>query len=113
VRLTTQYLNHPALALGYRRQSGGKVVVYAVDHDPHAPNPAASPEGQPATHGKDQRHVEFLADADLIIHDALRELEEAALWWTAPADSTDGAKGAGQLQLLNVDGKSSAYYLTT
>ena len=41
VRVTAQYLNHPALTLGYRLESGGNTVVYAVDHEPHAANPAA------------------------------------------------------------------------
>ena len=45
VHVTTQYLNHPALALGYRLQSGGQVVVYSADHEPHAPNPAARSAG--------------------------------------------------------------------
>src|SRR5437879_8012038 len=50
VRVTTQYLNHPALALGYRLQSGGNVVVYSVDHEPHAPHPAARSQGsRPST----------------------------------------------------------------
>ena len=39
VQVTAQYLNHPALALGYRLESGGSAVVYSVDHEPHAPNP--------------------------------------------------------------------------
>jgi CheY-like chemotaxis protein/phosphoribosyl 1,2-cyclic phosphodiesterase len=89
VRLATQYLNHPALALGYRLQSGGKVVVYAVDHEPHAPNPAAGADGQPPTHGEDQRHVEFLADADLVIHDAQYTVEEYPQktgWGHTPAE---------------------------
>jgi hypothetical protein len=46
-------------------QSGGNAVVYAADHEPHAPNPAAREEGEPARHKEDQRHIDFLADADL------------------------------------------------
>ncbi|HET6365958.1 MAG TPA: MBL fold metallo-hydrolase, partial [Pseudomonadales bacterium] len=89
VQVTTQYLNHPALALGYRLQSGGKVVVYSADHEPHAPNPAARSAGEPAKHGEDQRHVEFLADADLVIHDAQYTVEEypqKAGWGHTPAE---------------------------
>ena len=41
-RVTTQYLNHPALTLGYRLQSGGNAVVYSVDHEPHACGPSPS-----------------------------------------------------------------------
>src|SRR6266542_256660 len=69
LRFATQYLNHPALALGYRLESGGTVVVYSTDHEPHAPNPVARTAADPRVHGEDRRHVEFLADADLVIHD--------------------------------------------
>ncbi|PYM29024.1 MAG: phytochrome sensor protein [Candidatus Rokuibacteriota bacterium] len=89
VRITAQYLNHPALALGYRLQSGGNVVVYSVDHEPHAPNPAARRDGEPPGHGEDQRHVEFLADADLVIHDAQYTVEEYPQktgWGHTPAE---------------------------
>jgi phosphoribosyl 1,2-cyclic phosphodiesterase len=37
ISITTQYLNHPALALGYRVAAGGVAMVYSVDHEPHAP----------------------------------------------------------------------------
>ena len=40
LRVTARYLNHPALALGYRLEADGVVVVYAVDHEPHARNHA-------------------------------------------------------------------------
>jgi CheY-like chemotaxis protein len=71
-RVTAQYLNHPALTLGYRLAVGGVTIVYATDHEPHAACPAADrglPDAEPA-HGEDRRHVDFLAGADLVIHDA-------------------------------------------
>ena len=89
VRVVTRYLNHPALALGYRLESGGVVVAYASDHEPHAPDPAARRDGQPARHGEDQRHIEFLADADLVIHDAQYTVEEYPQkkgWGHTPAE---------------------------
>src|SRR5262249_60234522 len=76
MRATTQYPNPPALTLGYRLQSGGHAVVYSVDHEPHAPNPAARAEGEPPRHKEDQRHIDFLADADLVIHDAQYTIAE-------------------------------------
>ena len=33
--IRTQYLNHPALTLGYRIEADGAVLVYATDHEPH------------------------------------------------------------------------------
>ena len=67
IKVTTHYLNHPALTLGYRMESGGATVVYACDHEPFSkPAEVASREFNP----RDQRHVEFLTGADLVIHDA-------------------------------------------
>jgi CheY-like chemotaxis protein/phosphoribosyl 1,2-cyclic phosphodiesterase len=89
VRVVAQYLNHPALALGYRLEAGGVVVVYSVDHEPHAANPAARRAGDPPMHHEDRRHVEFLADADLVIHDAQYTLEEYPQktgWGHTPAE---------------------------
>ncbi len=62
-----QYLNHPAMTLGYRLEADGETVVYALDHEPFDPT-LASGTGDFST--ADRRHVDFLADADLVIHDA-------------------------------------------
>jgi CheY-like chemotaxis protein len=83
VRVTTRYLNHPAPSLGYRLESNGVVVVYATDHEPHSRHhPGATGEAAPV-HREDARHIEFLAGADLVIHDATYTLEEypARLSW--------------------------------
>ena len=70
-QVTTQYLNHPALALGYRLEVDGVTVVYATDHEPHAGSSRASASATPrACYGEDRRHVEFLAGADLLIQDS-------------------------------------------
>jgi phosphoribosyl 1,2-cyclic phosphodiesterase/DNA-binding response OmpR family regulator len=68
IRVTTRYLNHPALTLGYRLEVDGVVVVYATDHEPHSRALAAGDARELV--GEDRRHVEFLADADLVIQDA-------------------------------------------
>jgi phosphoribosyl 1,2-cyclic phosphodiesterase len=89
MRVTTQYLNHPALALGYRLQSGGNTVVYSTDHEPHASNPAARAEGEPPRHKEDQRHIDFLSDADLVMHDAqytIAEYPQKMGWGHSPAE---------------------------
>ena len=66
--ITTHYLNHPALTVGYRLEADGASMVYASDHEPHDRRAA---EGQTkAYEGGDAAHVEFLRDADLVIHDA-------------------------------------------
>jgi phosphoribosyl 1,2-cyclic phosphodiesterase/CheY-like chemotaxis protein len=67
VTVRTQYLNHPALTFGYRLEASDATIVYASDHEPHAKHLA---DGTGEIEGEDLRHCEFLADADLVIHDA-------------------------------------------
>jgi phosphoribosyl 1,2-cyclic phosphodiesterase/CheY-like chemotaxis protein len=67
IKVTTHYLNHPALTLGYRLEADGATVVYACDHEPHSRQMALG-LGEP--NRQDQWHVDFLAGADLVIHDA-------------------------------------------
>jgi CheY-like chemotaxis protein/phosphoribosyl 1,2-cyclic phosphodiesterase len=97
VSIVTQYLNHPALALGYRVAVGGVSLVYSVDHEPHAPSPCGGsssarpvPGARPA-HAEDRRHVDFLTGADLVIHDAQYTIEEYPQkegWGHSPAEWT-------------------------
>ena len=79
-RIVAQYLNHPAVTLGYRVEADGAAVVYACDHEPFGgalwrtdavPGPVES-----ILHEGDRRHAHFLADADLVIHDAQYTPEE-------------------------------------
>jgi len=79
-RIVAQYLNHPAVTLGYRVEAEGAAIVYACDHEPFggalwrtdaAPGPLES-----ILHEGDRRHAHFLADADLVIHDAQYTPEE-------------------------------------
>src|SRR5262249_41802029 len=93
VRVVTKYLNHPALALGYRLEAGSVAVVYASDHEPHVPwvsmDSVAGADGAPPAHREDLRHVEFLAGADLLIHDAqydLAEYRDKIGWGHTPAE---------------------------
>ncbi|MGD9980044.1 MAG: MBL fold metallo-hydrolase [Hyphomonadaceae bacterium] len=74
VRVTTQYLNHPALTVGYRLEADGARVVYASDHEPHSPHAGEGHADQ--VESGDIAHAEFLRDADLVIHDAQYTAEE-------------------------------------
>jgi phosphoribosyl 1,2-cyclic phosphodiesterase/CheY-like chemotaxis protein len=67
IKVSTRYLNHPALALGYRLEADGATVVYACDHEPYSQWLAS---GQGEILGQDLGHVEFIKEADLLIHDA-------------------------------------------
>ncbi len=67
VSITTRFLNHPALTLGYRFEVDGAIVVYCCDHEPYS---RALAGGVSPITGHDDRHAEFLRGADLVIHDA-------------------------------------------
>jgi phosphoribosyl 1,2-cyclic phosphodiesterase len=72
----TQYLNHPALTLGYRIEGDGAVVCYLSDHEPF--DPTLGDGGNVSSSGQDARHVAFMAGADLVIHDAQYDAREYA-----------------------------------
>ncbi len=65
--IRTQYLNHPALTLGFRIEADGATFVYASDHEPH--DPALAGGALPRVGSADARHADFLADADVVVHD--------------------------------------------
>ncbi|HYM73521.1 MAG TPA: MBL fold metallo-hydrolase, partial [Stellaceae bacterium] len=67
ITVRTQYLNHPALTLGYRLEADGVTVVYCCDHEPHS-RPLAYGSGEIGD--QDRGHIEFARGADLLIHDA-------------------------------------------
>jgi len=67
IGVRTRYLNHPALALAFRLEVDGVVVVYVCDHEPHSRELAVEPGD---ITGQDLEHAEFLSGADLVIHDA-------------------------------------------
>jgi phosphoribosyl 1,2-cyclic phosphodiesterase/CheY-like chemotaxis protein len=95
LRVTPRYLNHPALTLGYRLETGGATVVYATDHEPHTPYqcdvaaPARGGASGLLTHREEQGHRDFLAGADLIIHDAqysMAEYQQRLGWGHSPIE---------------------------
>jgi len=67
IAVETQYLNHPAMTLGYRLTADGVTVVHALDHEPYS---ASLASGTGTLDGPDLRHAQFLENADLVIHDA-------------------------------------------
>jgi phosphoribosyl 1,2-cyclic phosphodiesterase len=68
VVIRAQYLNHPALTLGYRLECDGAVLCYIADHEPF--DPALGAGGDLLANRAEAHHVEFLSDADAVIHDA-------------------------------------------
>ncbi len=71
VLVETQYLNHTAPTIAYRITSGRTTIAYVTDHEPFW-----KAEDGILHHPGDQRHVAFMKDADLVIHDAQYSEEE-------------------------------------
>ncbi len=98
VRVATQYLNHPALTLGYRMQVDGATLAYCCDHEP---NVATAASGDAELTGHDRRHVEFLHGADVVIHDAQFTAEEYPTrigWGHSTAEYVVNACGAASVR---------------
>ena len=81
IRLTTQYLNHPLLCLGFRFEYKGKTCCTAYDTEPFQNLFVTDPldpafdelmahEGEEAARDANHRLEEFFAGAELLIHDA-------------------------------------------
>jgi len=79
--VTTKYLNHPILCLGYRFEYQGKSIVTAFDHEPFRNlfptnpedpnyNEAAAEEGEAAAAEENEKIQQFFSGADILIHDA-------------------------------------------
>src|SRR5215468_10818157 len=106
IEVTSRYLNHPALTLGYRLEADGVAMVYACDHEPHSRSLAA---GEGDIIGEDRRHAEFLAGADLVVHDAqylAREYPLKVGWGHSTIEyavAVAKAAGVGQLALTHHD----------
>jgi phosphoribosyl 1,2-cyclic phosphodiesterase len=85
--LTTKYLNHPLLCLGYRFEYGGKVFCTAFDTepfrnvfctDPKDPSydEAIAQEAEQVAEEENQRLEDFFCGADLLIYDTQYTQEE-------------------------------------
>ena len=108
VIVTTQYLHHPALTLGYRLEGDGVVAVYSTDHEPTV-EPAPGPDRVEQLNRQEAQHVAFLRDADLVMHDAQYLAEEYPAkvgWGHSPVEyvvDVASAAGARRLALFHHD----------
>ena len=87
INLTTKYLNHPVLCLGYRLEYKGKIFCTAYDTEPfrnvfcNDPNDPSYDEdmfreGEESAREENQRLEDFFTGADLLIYDAQYTREE-------------------------------------
>jgi phosphoribosyl 1,2-cyclic phosphodiesterase len=92
--VTTKYLSHPILCLGYRFEYRGKSIVTAYDTepfrnvfptDPSDPNydEGAALEGEEAAREENEKLLKFFFKADLLIHDTqyTREEYQSKIGW--------------------------------
>jgi ribonuclease BN (tRNA processing enzyme) len=95
ILMTTKYLNHPVLCLGYRFEYKEKVLCTAFDTEPFRNVFSVSPEdpsydeavaleGEQVSKEENERICDFFKDADLLIHDAQytqTEYQPSKLGW--------------------------------
>ena len=95
IQLTTRYLNHPLLCLGYRFEYAGKVFCTAYDTEPYrnvfstdpedpAFDASMAQEAEQVVNEENQRLESFFSNADLLIHDTQytqAEYETSRLGW--------------------------------
>ncbi len=93
--LTTKYLNHPILCLGYRFEYRGKVFctafdteaynnIFCTDPDDPSYDETMAQEGELVAMEQNRVMESFLKEADLVIYDAQytrKEYEESKMGW--------------------------------
>jgi len=117
-RITTHYLNHTSICMGYRIEADGKSIAYVSDHEPYGlalfgsdPPPDKIGRGllDGVVHVGDRRLIEWIGGADLLIQDSQYTPEEYPKkigWGHGSADYvTDVAllSGARRLALFHHD----------
>jgi len=81
LRVSAQRMNHPSPTLGYRLEENGVSVCYLSDHEPFAEEVWREGARAPArleliADEGDRRHAEYMANADVVIHEAQYTPEE-------------------------------------
>jgi phosphoribosyl 1,2-cyclic phosphodiesterase len=96
VTVSTQFMNHPGYTLGYRFNFKGKSIIYISDNEPFR-----KPDKEPNSNdiaslkdrfenyydNKDDQLIEFIDEADILIHDTQylpAEYEQRITWGHSP-----------------------------
>ena len=69
-RASSQLINHTAATLGYRLDAQDASVAYITDHEPFWWEEARGRQRHRFVHPGEERHLEFIAGVDVLIHDA-------------------------------------------
>ena len=87
ISVTTKYLNHPILCLGYRFEYEGKTFCTAYDTEPFRNvfptdpddldyDPVAAEEGDRAAREENEKVLQFFRGVDVLVHDSQYTYEE-------------------------------------
>ena len=93
IRITSYYLNHPAITLAYKIFDGEKTFVYATDNEPYRYTFQASrkhPLASQYSAELDQKFIDFISGADFIVSEAqytLKEYRSKIGWGHSPIES--------------------------
>jgi phosphoribosyl 1,2-cyclic phosphodiesterase len=113
--VTTKYLNHPILCLGYRFEYEGKSIATAYDHEPFRnlfPTDPGDPsydedaarEGEAVAKEENEKILRFFRGADVLIHDSQytqAEYEKHLGWGHSSYEYTiNAANKAGVKKLI-------------
>lgn len=109
VRVDAAHLNHPAMNLAWRVTGGGRRIIYATDHEPHASTlehlAGRGAEGRAFGAKLDDALAEFARDADLLIADAQYTDEEYGArigWGHSPLSATTAFAAAARVKALGL-----------
>jgi len=93
IKVKTKFLNHPITCLGYRFEHQGKVIVTLFDHEPFQNvfahggedmDESLVEEGRIVADQENQKILDFIQGADVVIHDAQyteKEYHEGKIGW--------------------------------
>jgi phosphoribosyl 1,2-cyclic phosphodiesterase/CheY-like chemotaxis protein len=109
VRVTTHYLHHPCLTLGYRLEDTKTNVTmcYITDHEPYDMRMGTegyTPSNVLSARTADDKHVDFIAGFDLLLHDTqytAAQYKDKITWGHSTVEYVvDVALAAGVRQLV-------------
>jgi phosphoribosyl 1,2-cyclic phosphodiesterase len=91
--ITSFYMNHPSMTLAYKIFDGKSTFVYATDNEPYRYTLHAARKDQLGSQyvaELDQKFIEFISGADLLVSEAQYTLEEYRSkvgWGHSPIES--------------------------
>ena len=93
LQISSFYMNHPAMTLAYKIFDGKSTFVYATDNEPYRYTLHAARKDQLGSQycaELDQKFIEFISGADLLVSEAQYTLEEYRSkvgWGHSPVES--------------------------